>query len=158
MRKVLIIILAGVILGSLWLTALFKTTTQKAETITTTVAAPSVAAIFYYAPPCGCCETYLPKLKSITNVEIKIVNSEELFRLKQELGIPKELWSCHTIIIDKYFVEGHVPISAVKNLIEGKMGDVRGLALPHRETDTVSWEGPGYYMVELGGKWRRVGG
>jgi len=115
----------------------------------------STKAVFYYSPPCGCCDIYLPKLKSILAVEVKAMSPGELEGIKKGLGIPKGLWSCHTVVIGGKYVEGHVPISAVVALLEGGFQGARGLALPHEETDPKRWEGPGYYVVyENGTVWR----
>lgn len=113
-------------------------------------------AVFFSSPPCGCCDTYLPKLRSIITVEVKSLPPDELLGVKKNLGIPENLQSCHTVVINGKYVEGHVPISAVKRLINGGFGEgVVGLALPHRETDAKTWEGPGYYIIFKNGTiWR----
>ncbi|WP_148682883.1 DUF411 domain-containing protein [Pyrobaculum ferrireducens] len=96
----------------------------------------SVKAVFYYSPPCGCCGTYLPKLRSILAVEVRVVSPEELIGIKKSLGIPVDLQSCHTVVINGRYVEGHVPVSAVAELAQDGFVGVKGLALPHRETDS----------------------
>ncbi|AFA39856.1 putative metal-binding protein [Pyrobaculum oguniense TE7] len=113
-------------------------------------------ALFYYSPPCSCCDTYLPKLKSLLDVVIKAVSPDEFLTLKRDMGIPESLQSCHTIVIGGKYIEGHVPISAVAVFVNGGFGeDVKGLALPHRETNPNTWEGPGYYIVFKNGTiWR----
>jgi hypothetical protein len=37
--------------------------------------------------------------------------------------------SCHTVEIENYFVEGHVPIEAIQKLLNEKP-DINGIALP----------------------------
>ncbi|MCU7787656.1 DUF411 domain-containing protein [Pyrobaculum sp. 3827-6] len=116
----------------------------------------SVKAVFYYSPPCGCCGTYLPKLGSIMAVEVRAVSPEEFVGIKKGLGVPVVLQSCHTVVINGRYVEGHVPVSAVAELAQGGFVGVKGLALPHRETNFKTWEGPGYYVVYENGTVRRV--
>lgn len=113
-------------------------------------------ALFYYSPPCSCCDIYLPKLKSLLDIEIKAVSPDEFLTLKRDMGIPESLQSCHTIVINGKYIEGHVPILAVAVFVNGGFGeDVKGLALPHRETAPNTWEGPGYYVVYKNGTiWR----
>ncbi len=109
-------------------------------------------AVFYYSPPCGCCEEYLPKLKPVLAVELERLSPERLMEIKKSFRIPENLWSCHTVIINGKYVEGHVPVLAIDLL---KNNDVAGLALPHRETDSSTWEGPGYYVIYRNGTIRR---
>jgi len=114
---------------------------------------PFSSVKFYYAPPCGCCEKYLAKLRQYFAVDVTVLDPQKLQELKKRLGVPERLWSCHTIVVEGgLFIEGHVPISAFTALAKG---GVRGLALPHAETDSTTWEGPGYYLVyENGTIWR----
>ncbi|MFN3804836.1 MAG: DUF411 domain-containing protein [Pyrobaculum sp.] len=84
----------------------------------------------YKTPQCGCCEEYVNYLKGL-GVEVKVVtvSEEELSNLKTRLGIPAQLSSCHTSIVEGYFVEGHVPMEAIIKLIKERPG-VDGIALP----------------------------
>src|SRR5690606_19855532 len=38
-------------------------------------------------------------------------------------------WSCHTAVVDGYFVEGHVPVEAIVKLLQ-ESADIAGIALP----------------------------
>jgi len=89
-----------------------------------------VKATVYYQQNCNCCKEYIGYLRSSGfNVETKILSLEELEQLKKNLGLSEDLYSCHTVIIDKYFVEGHVPLGAIKKLLNEKP-DIDGIALP----------------------------
>ncbi|MCL6270841.1 DUF411 domain-containing protein [Sansalvadorimonas sp. 2012CJ34-2] len=48
---------------------------------------------------------------------------------KQKAQLPRGLGGCHTAFVDDYAIEGHVPASDIKRLLEQK-SDVRGLAVP----------------------------
>ena len=48
--------------------------------------------------------------------------------------------SCHTTIIDKYFVEGHVPLEAINKLLKERP-DIDGLALPGMPIGTPGMPG-----------------
>jgi len=50
--------------------------------------------------------------------------------LKASLGVPAALRSCHTAVVGKYVIEGHVPASDVKRLIAEKPAGTAGLAVP----------------------------
>ena len=70
----------------------------------------------YMTPNCGCCKTYSRIMNRNYDVDREIVSSEEMKRVKQEKGVPPELYSCHTTIIENYVVEGHVPMEAIEKL------------------------------------------
>ncbi len=57
------------------------------------------------------------------------VPSEGMDSIKEKLGVPKSLQSCHTAVVDGYVVEGHVPAGDVKKLLVTKPKAV-GLAAP----------------------------
>lgn len=49
--------------------------------------------------------------------------------VKEDLDIPEEMWSCHTSLVGDYYVEGHVPVEAVRKLLEDQP-DIDGISLP----------------------------
>jgi len=49
--------------------------------------------------------------------------------VKQRLGVPAELMSCHTAEVDGYVLEGHVPAAAILRLL-AERPDAKGLAVP----------------------------
>lgn len=49
--------------------------------------------------------------------------------MKDRAGVTPEMSSCHTAFIDGYFVEGHVPASAVQRLLSERP-DALGLTVP----------------------------
>ncbi len=85
-------------------------------------------AELYYSPTCGCCKIYGDYLKS-EGFEVKIRETQNIENIKETLKIPSELWSCHTVKIGKYYVEGHIPIEAIKKLLE-EQPNIEGIALP----------------------------
>jgi hypothetical protein len=50
--------------------------------------------------------------------------------LKDGLGVPATLRSCHTAVAGKYVVEGHVPAADIKRLIKTAPKGVIGIAVP----------------------------
>lgn len=65
---------------------------------------------------CGCCEEYEAYLRDNDATVTEVVH-DDIAAYKQEMGIPYEVWSCHTSIIDGYVVEGHVPLEAIADLL-----------------------------------------
>ena len=54
----------------------------------------------------------------------------EMAKIKTERGVPQELWSCHTMEIEGYMIEGHVPADAIERLLRERPEGVTGLAVP----------------------------
>lgn len=86
-------------------------------------------AIVYKSPTCGCCGQYVSYLKKQGLVVQVIDNNSEMLKIKTENKIPTEDQSCHTMIIDNYFVEGHIPVAAINKLLTEKPA-IAGIALP----------------------------
>ncbi|GIW66574.1 MAG: hypothetical protein KatS3mg095_0472 [Candidatus Parcubacteria bacterium] len=56
--------------------------------------------IVYKTPTCGCCKEYIGYLKmNGANVKVNEISDEELTKIKNQLGVPQALWSCHTALI-----------------------------------------------------------
>ena len=88
---------------------------------------PKTGAIVYKSATCGCCEGFISELQRDFNVEVKVM--EDISSIKDEYNIPLDMQSCHTTLIGDYFIEGHVPMEAINELLE-TMPDVEGIILP----------------------------
>ncbi|HCY63198.1 MAG TPA: CopG family transcriptional regulator [Oxalobacteraceae bacterium] len=93
------------------------------------VHAAGEAITVYKDPNCGCCEGWVEHLRE-SGYKVKAVNSEDMSAVKKRLGVPDELASCHTGVVDAsgQVMEGHVPAAAVKKLIAKP--SVKGVAVP----------------------------
>lgn len=80
------------------------------------------------SPYCGCCTDWVDHMRE-NGFEVKVHETENLQPVKQRAGIQPGQGSCHTAFIDGYSIEGHVPASDVRKLLEQKP-DARGLAVP----------------------------
>ncbi len=49
--------------------------------------------------------------------------------IKKKYQIAQNMKSCHTGVIEDYFVEGHVPVEAIEEMLAEKP-DISGIALP----------------------------
>lgn len=77
---------------------------------------------------CGCCKVWVQKLEAAgfaTTVEDRV----DLQDLKKQLGVPDDLASCHTAVVDRYVIEGHVPPGDIKRLLAEKPA-AHGLSVP----------------------------
>jgi hypothetical protein len=88
----------------------------------------AIPATLYKSPDCGCCEGYA-KYLAANGFAVKEIASHDLPLMRNEHGIPEPLVGCHMTFIDKYIVEGHVPINAVRKLLKNRP-DIKGISLP----------------------------
>jgi hypothetical protein len=73
-------------------------------------------------------------------VKVEAVMVEDTAAIKEEHGIPEDLWSCHTMILDGYYIEGHVPIDVVQKLLEERPA-IDGIALPGMPSGSPGMDG-----------------
>lgn len=108
-------------------------------------------------PNCGCCRGWAAHLK-YAGFPVKLVETTELDAIKQRLGVPAELSSCHTAELAGYVVEGHVPVSAIRRLLAEKP-EATGLAVPGMPAGSPGMEGGQgvpYEVVLFGSQGRRT--
>ncbi len=86
-------------------------------------------AVIFKSQSCGCCSNYVSYMKRQDGFDVATTNLEDVSPMKEKYGIPSSMQSCHTMVIGDYFVEGHVPVEAVKKLLDEKPS-IRGIALP----------------------------
>ena len=60
-------------------------------------------------PDCGCCGGWIAHLET-RGFQTKVIETREINRVKARLGVPFDLWACHTAEAG-YWIEGHVPAS-----------------------------------------------
>jgi hypothetical protein len=98
--------------------------------------------LVYRSPTCSCCGKWLEHMKQ-NNFEVKDIVTEDMDQVKAKLGVPKQLASCHTAVIDGYVVEGHVPAADIEKMLKDKP-KFAGLSVPGMPMGT-----PG---MEMGGR------
>lgn len=78
---------------------------------------------------CGCCEGWVEHQRE-SGYKVNTVNSVDMSAVKHRFGVPEELTSCHTGVIDAsgQVVEGHVPATAVAKLIARQ--NIKGVSAP----------------------------
>jgi len=99
-----------------------------------------LTATVFLSPTCGCCHGYVEHLRQ-RGVRVETVEMMDVSPKKRALGIPMEMWSCHTTVIGNYVIEGHVPFEAVEKLLVEKP-DIDGIALPGMPTGVPGMPGP----------------
>ena len=93
----------------------------------------------FKTPTCGCCYGYVLFLEK-EKYKVKQTDMRSLHSIKQKYNIPVEMQSCHTTIMGKYFIEGHVPIEAINKLLK-EQPDIDGIALPGMPIGTPGMPG-----------------
>jgi hypothetical protein len=73
---------------------------------------------------------------------VKAEDVDNLAPIKVRHGVPSQLESCHTGVVDGYVIEGHVPADAVKRLLKERPA-VKGLAVPGMPTGSPGMDVPG---------------
>lgn len=76
---------------------------------------------------CGCCKKWIAHLEA-NGFKVNDHVEANMSEVKQRLGVPPRLASCHTGVINGKFVEGHVPAEQVLAL--SKRSDLLGVAAP----------------------------
>ncbi|MDR9468013.1 MAG: DUF411 domain-containing protein [Marinospirillum sp.] len=82
----------------------------------------------YKSASCGCCKDWVTHIEE-AGFEVEAHDLSDVNSKKQELGLPYQLASCHTAVIDGYVIEGHVPASDIKRLLSERP-EITGLAVP----------------------------
>jgi hypothetical protein len=114
-------------------TTAYKSTSSNA--IKTSIPAPSSepdprpkVTVFKSKASCRCCDKYFDYLEGY-GFNVEVVETKEMDAIRTKYQIPHELGSCHTAIIDDYFVEGHPPIEAIRKLLSERP-TIDGITLP----------------------------
>jgi hypothetical protein len=82
----------------------------------------------FKSPYCGCCGKWVEHLRQ-SGFEVKANDVEDVPAVRQKLGMPDRLGSCHTAKIGGYVVEGHVPAADIQRLLKEKPKAL-GLSVP----------------------------
>lgn len=84
-----------------------------------TVSLPALATNsgqLYKDPSCGCCGKWAAHMRA-NKLALQSQDRSDMVQLKNRLGVPANLRSCHTAQIGGYIIEGHVPAAIVQRLL-----------------------------------------
>jgi hypothetical protein len=103
--------------------------------------APSVHVEVWKSPTCGCCKDWITHMeKSGFRFTVHEVGNTAM---RQRMKVPMALGSCHTAVIGRYAIEGHVPARDVQRLLKEKP-DAIGLTVPGMPVGSPGMDGPEY--------------
>ncbi len=120
------LLMVGVMFGGCDASISTEETTVPKVVASVAKAGPEI--VMYKSPTCECCTGWAEHLRQagFTVIENK---QEDMDAIKTKYGVPENLASCHTAIVDGYVIEGHVPAADVTRLLKERP-EVRGLTAP----------------------------
>jgi hypothetical protein len=104
-------------------------------------AKPSISV--WKTATCGCCALWVEHMRK-NGFEAAVVDVPDLDPIKRKLGVPPNLASCHTALVNGFIVEGHIPADAVQRLLKERPA-VAGIAVPGMPAGSPGMEVPGGY-------------
>ena len=102
---------------------------------------PAMHVMMHKNPSCGCCDIWADHMRSF-GFTVDTKADPDIFEFKARYNMPRALMSCHTAIIDGYFVEGHVPAQDILRLLREKPESVSGIAVPGMPLGSPGMEHP----------------
>lgn len=111
------------------LPVLASSTPEPAEVLAASIGTEVITV--YKAPSCGCCGDWIAHLEE-NGFTVEVVDESAMGVVKQRLGVPGAMHSCHTAVIDGEIVEGHVPADVLRDYLadEAVRSASLGLAVP----------------------------
>src|SRR5258708_18509550 len=103
------------------------------------IAAP-IKATLYKNPQCTCCEGYAAYLRE-NGFEVEVKPTNDLAEISQKAGVPEKYQGCHTMFVDGYVVDGHVPVEIVRKLLTERPA-IAGITLPGMPSGSPGMNGP----------------
>ncbi len=92
-------------------------------------AAQAASYTMFRDPGCGCCEDWAAHVREGLGANVVVEERADMAAVKDREGVPVNLRSCHTMIVDGYVIEGHVPAADVARLLREHPEGIGGLAV-----------------------------
>jgi hypothetical protein len=89
---------------------------------------------------CGCCHLWVEHLQS-SGLKVVVRDVSDLGGIKERVGVPYGMGSCHTAEVGGYFIEGHVPAADIVRLLEQRP-NAKGLTVPGMPAGSPGMELP----------------
>ncbi len=90
---------------------------------------------------CGCCHKWIEHLEA-HGLTVAVNNVDSTARVRNSVGVPNSMASCHTAIAGDIWVEGHVPADLIQRVLDEKPAGVVGIAVPGMPMGSPGMEGP----------------
>lgn len=72
--------------------------------------------VVYKNPSCGCCSKWVKHLQ-VNGFMVEVHDVPDVSVIRDKVGIPAALGSCHTAMVNGYVIEGHVPAADIRKLL-----------------------------------------
>lgn len=86
------------------------------------------AVTVYKSATCQCCSRWIDHMRE-NGFDVNASDRMDMQEVKAHYNVPRELAACHTAVVGGYVVEGHVPATDIKRLLQERP-NVRGLTVP----------------------------
>ena len=93
-------------------------------------------------PGCPCCHLWVALMEETGRFRPTMTDEADMAGLKQSLGVPADLASCHTAVVEGLVFEGHVPAADMFRLLAERPAGVLGLAVPGMPLGSPGMETP----------------
>lgn len=115
---------------------------------------PLPTVTVYKSPTCGCCGKWIAHLRS-AGFTVVAHDMDDVSGMRNSLGVPFRLASCHTARVGNYVIEGHVPADLIEKLL-AEHPAIAGLAVPGMVAGSPGMEGQGTEPYDVVA-WDRAG-
>jgi hypothetical protein len=114
---------------------------DKAAGSPTGAANTALAMTVFKDPSCGCCDSWA-EIARKAGYKVEVREEPDMRALKQRLGVPQHLTSCHTAQVSGMVIEGHVPLKDVTRLVRERPSGIKGIAVPGMPAGSPGMEMP----------------
>jgi len=106
---------------------------------TARLSAAATQVTVFKTPACGCCGHWVEHMKA-NGFDLKVQDVDDTSEYRRRYGVPDNLASCHTAVVENYAIEGHVPAADVQRLLKTRP-KAKGLAVPGMVMGSPGMEG-----------------
>ena len=100
---------------------------------------PGPLVTVFKTPTCSCCGKWVEHLRT-NGFTVKVQEVNSTAASERQYRVPRDMESCHTAVVDGYTIEGHVPATEIKRLLNERPKLV-GLAVPGMPLGSPGMEG-----------------
>jgi hypothetical protein len=98
------------------------------QPLASAAAAEQSQLVVFKNESCGCCNVWVEHMRK-HGFLATVHNVDNMNPVKERVGVPYGMGSCHTAEVAGYFIEGHVPAEQVLRLLKEKPR-AKGLTVP----------------------------
>jgi hypothetical protein len=95
----------------------------------------------FKTPTCGCCSQWVEHLRQ-SGFTVRTTDLNDLTDIKKSRGVPEQVQSCHTAVVNGYVVEGHVPADDIHRMLKEKPA-IAGIAVGGMPLGSPGMDFPG---------------